>query len=104
MLSKDLLLVPGENKISIIDINEYKIINVINVPGSSWILGVCFLTESIILTGDYSKAINQWKIEDNNLILISKKEKAHDDNINVICKLGNGHFASSSDDSLIYIW
>ena len=104
MISKDLLLVPGENVISIVNVNEYKIINSIKVPGSSWILGVCLLTDNIILTGDYSKTICQWKIEGDNLVLISKKENAHKGNISVLCKLGNGHLASASDDSSIYIW
>ena len=104
MISKDLLLVPGENVISIVNVNEYKIINSIKVPGSSWILGVCLLTDNIILTGDYSKTICQWKIEGDNLVLISKKENAHKGKISVLCKLGNGHLASASDDSSIYIW
>ena len=106
MISKDLLLIPGQNKISIINVNDYKLINIIDVPGANWILGVCILTENVILTGDYSKAIRQWKIEGNNLILISKKENAHKNNINCICKLGNGRIASSSDDNhySVHIW
>ena len=104
MISKDLLLIPGENKISIININEYKLIRIIEVPGASWILGICILSENMILVGDYSKIIHQFKIEEDNLILLSKKEKAHDSNISVLCKLGNRFIASGSDDSSIYIW
>ena len=58
----------------------------------------------MIITGSYSKEIYQWKIENDNLILISKKEKVHDNNIGVLCNLGNGYIASGSDDSSIYIW
>ena len=65
---------------------------------------MCVLNKNLILTGDYSKAINQWKIEGDNLKLIAKKEKAHNDNINLICNLGNGYIASGSDDSSIIIW
>ena len=106
MISKNLLLIPGQNKISIINVNDYKLINIIDVPGANWILGVCILTENVILTGDYSKTLRQWKIEGNNLILISKKENAHNNNINCICKLGNGRIASSSDDNhySVHIW
>ena len=104
MISENLLLIPGENKISLININEYKIIKIIEVPGSNWILGVCALNKNMILTGDYSKAINQWKIEGDNLKLIAKKEKAHNGNISLICNLGNGYIASGSDDSSIIIW
>ena len=55
MISELLLLIPGENKMSIININEYKIIKIIEVPGSSWLLGVCSLNKNIIVAGDYSK-------------------------------------------------
>ena len=58
----------------------------------------------MILTGDYSKTINQWKIEGDNLKLISKKEKAHNGNISVLFNLGNGYIVSGSDDSSIIIW
>ena len=104
MISKELLLIPGENKISIINVKEYKLVRIIEVPGSSWIYGVCMLNKDMLLTGDYSKVIRQWKIEGDNLILLSKKEKAHDDDINVLLNLEDGHIASGSDDHTIRIW
>ena len=58
----------------------------------------------MLLTGDSRKIIRQWKIKDDNLILISKKEKAHDDLINDLLNLGNGHIASCSSDKTIKIW
>ena len=58
----------------------------------------------MLLTGDNSKIIRQWRIEGDNLILISKKEKAHDDYIRVLLNLGNGHIASGSWDKTIKIW
>jgi len=104
MLKKDLLLIPGENQISIININEYKLIRIINVPNSNQITGVCLLNKDMLLTGDESKIIRQWRIEGDNLILISKKEKTHDQGINVLLNMGNGYIASGSDDSTIKIW
>ena len=104
MISKELLLIPGENKISIINVKEYKLVRIIEVSGSSWIYGVCMLNKDVLLTGDYSKVIRQWKIEGDNLILLSKKEKAHDDDINVLLNLEDGHIASGSDDHTIRIW
>ena len=104
MISKELLLIPGENKISIINVKEYKLVRIIEVSGSSWIYGVCMLNKDMLLTGDYSKVIRQWKIEGDNLILLSKKEKAHDDDINVLLNLEDGHIASGSDDHTIRIW
>ena len=104
MIRKDLLLIPGNNQISIINTNEYKLIRKIDVPNANHITGVCLLNKNILLTGDYSKIIRQWKIDGDNLILISKKEKAHDNNIHVLLNLGNGLIVSGSNDSTIKIW
>ena len=58
----------------------------------------------MLLTGDYSKVIRQWKIEGDNLILFSSKENAHNKDINVLLNLGEGHIVSGSDDKTIKIW
>ena len=58
----------------------------------------------MLLTGGQSKIIRQWRIEGDNLILISKKEKAHDDYISNLLNLGNGNIASCSFDKTIKIW
>ena len=104
IIRKDLLLIPGENKIYIIDINEYKLIRNIDIPNSGSIYGFCLLNKNILLTGDQSKSIKQWRIEGDNLILTSTKEKAHNDCINVLLKIGDGHIVSASDDNIIKIW
>ena len=104
MIRKDLLLIPGQNKISIINTNQYKLVRTIEVPNSGLITGVCLLNKNMLLTGDYAEKIIQWKIEDDNLVLISKKEKTHDKDINVLLNLGNGLIASGSDDNTIKIW
>ena len=93
MMTKDLLLVSGSNKISIININNYKL-RIIDVPGVNFIYGVCMLNQNMLLTGDKAKIIRQWKIEDDNLILVSKKENAHDGWIYTLMNLRNGHIAS----------
>ena len=46
MISKDLLLITGENKISIINVNSYNLIKTINVDNSRWINAVCILNKS----------------------------------------------------------
>ena len=104
MIKKDLLLIPGYNIISIINTEQYKLVRKIEVPGSNWIYGVCMLNENMLLTGDDSKIIRQWKIEEDNLILVSKKENAHDDRVNVLLNIGNGFIASGSNDNTIKIW
>ena len=103
MMTKDLLLITGENKISIINVNNYKL-RIINVLEADGICGICILNQNMLLTGDQSKIIRQWRIEGDNLILVSKKEKAHDNWINVLLNLGNGHIASGSWDETIKIW
>ena len=104
MIKKDLLLIPGENQISIINTEQYKLVRKIEVPGSNWICGVCMLNKNMLLTGDEEKTIRQWKMEGDNLILVSKKENAHDEGINILLNLGNGFIASGSDDKSIKIW
>ena len=103
MMTKDLLLITGYNKISIINVNNYKL-RIINLPKAGCICGVCILNQNMLLTGDESKIIRQWRIEGDNLILISKKEKAHDDDIFDLLNLGNGYIASGSLDMTIKIW
>ena len=76
----------------------------IEVPGASYIFGVCMLNKNMLLTGDCAKIIRQWKIEGDNLIFISKKEKIHDNYIYVLCNIGNGLIASGSRDYTIKIW
>ena len=62
------------------------------------------LNKNILITGDSNGAIRQWKIEGNNLILISQKENAHNDEIFSLINIGDGHIASGSSDKSIKIW
>ena len=102
MINKDLLIIPGKNKISIININKYKLERIIDINESGDISGICILNENILLTGDDNKIIREWKIEGDNLILISQKENTHNNNITYLINIGNGHIASTSKD--IKIW
>ena len=104
MISKDLLIATSENKISIININSRIIIREINVPNSDDILCACMLNENILLTGDRNKRIIQWKVNGDNLILISKKEHSHDASIYTLLKIGDGHILSGDADGYIKIW
>ena len=104
MIKKDLLLISGENQLSIININEYKLVRIIDVPNSSFITGVSLLNENMLITGDFKMIIRQWKIEGDNLILISKKEQTHNDRVYVLLNMGNGLIASGSRDNTIKIW
>ena len=57
----------------------------------------------MILTGDEKKRIIQWKIEKDNLKLISKKVNAHNNEIYTLSKLGNGLILSGSYDKTVKI-
>ena len=103
MISKDLLLITGK-KISIINVNSYNLIKTINVDNSGSIFAVCMLNKDMILTGDENKRIIQWKIENDNLKLISIKENAHDNWIFTLIQLGNGLILSGSADKSVKIW
>ena len=76
MISKDLLIITGENEILIVNINSYNLIRTIDVLNSGYIGDVCMLNENQLLICDDNKNIIQWKIEGDNLILIYKKENA----------------------------
>ena len=80
MISEDLLLLAGYNKVSIINVNSYNLIK------------------------NYNKRIIQWKIENDNLKLISIKENAHENKINTLSKLGNSFILSCSGDNSVKIW
>ena len=58
----------------------------------------------MLLTGDDVGIIRQWKIEGDNLVMVSMKENAHDERINVLLNIGNGFIASGSSDNSIKIW
>ena len=104
MLSKHLLLISGKNKLSIVNVNSYELIRVINVSNSGHISVACMLNKNMILTGDENKRIIQWKFEDNNLKLFAKKENAHNDKIFTLSKIENGTILSGSRDKLVKIW
>ena len=104
MIRKDLLLIPGNSKISVINVNHYNLSRVIDVPGAGYICGICMLNQNMLLTGDSAKILRQWRIEGDNLTLVSKKEKSHDNDINILLNLGNGYIASGSSDNTIKIW
>ena len=62
------------------------------------------LNKDIIITGDENKRIIQWKIENDNLKLISIKENAHDNSIYTLSKLGDGLILSGSYNNSVKIW
>ena len=104
MISKDLLLAFGTEKLTIININYRGVIRTIDISGSSYFCSACLLNNNILLTGDNNHRIMQWKIEGDNLILISKKENAHDSGVYTLRKLENGLIISGDCEGVVKVW
>ena len=105
MISKDLLTAGSSgDKILIINVNSHNIIRTINTSGSSSIYTICMINENQLLTGDYNHKIKQWKIEGDNLILISTKENAHNNGIYTILKIGDNHILTGDGSGEEKIW
>ena len=104
MLTRDLLLICRYNKITIMNVNTYTIVRNINVPDSDWISSVVRFTKDQIVTADENKRIILWKIEGDNLRMITKNDKAHDGCIFSLTKLPNGTILSGGLDCSAKIW
>ena len=104
MMTKNLLLITGENTLTIINVDSHSVVRTINVTNSSWINAACLLTNNMLLTVDNNKIIIQWKIEGDNLIMISRKEKACECSIGIVLKIGNGLIITGDDGGIIKVW
>ena len=104
MLTKDLLLICRYNKITIMNVNTYNIVRSINVPDSDWISSVVRFTNDQIVTADENKRLILWKIEGDNLRMITKNNNAHDGCIFSLTKLPNGTILSGGLDCSAKIW
>jgi WD40 repeat protein len=104
MISKDSLLVTGDDKLSILNVNQHNLVRIINIFNSGNICISCILNKNMLLTGDNNHNIKQWRIEGDNLICISTKENAHSSEIYSLLKLGNGHILSGASNGEIKIW
>jgi WD40 repeat protein len=100
MMNERCLCVGGANKITLIDIYNKNIIREIEESGTHRCLYK--LNDNILLTGK-DNDITQWKINDNNLTLVCKKEKAHQNYIREIIRFDN-LIISCSDDNSIKVW
>ena len=104
MLSRDLLLICRYNKITIMNVYTYNIVRSIDVPDSDWITSVIRFNKDQIVTADENKRIILWKIEGDNLRMITKNDKAHDGCIFSLTKLPNGTILTGGLDCSAKIW
>ena len=101
MINEKCLCVGGQDKITLIDVYNKNIIREFIDNG----IHQCILklNDNILITGKNNGDITQWKINENNLIIISKKGKAHQNTIREIIRFNNLLISCSSDYS-IKIW
>ena len=101
MINEKCLCVGGQDKITLIDVYNKNIIRELIDNG----IHQCILklNDNILITGKNNGDITQWKINENNFIIISKKGKAHQNTIREIIRFNNLLISCSSDYS-IKIW
>ena len=99
MMNERCLCVGGSDKITIIDVYNKSIIREIQEIGVHYCLFK--VNDNILLIGK-KWHITQWKINENSLTFICKKEKAHQEYIKEIIKF-NDLIISCSDDCSIKI-
>ena len=101
MINERCLCVGGKDKITLIDVYNKSIIREVQETGAH--LCLLKLNDNILLTGTNNNNITQWKINENNLTFVSKKEKAHQGYITEII-IYNDLIISCSDDKSIKVW
>ena len=104
MLTKDLLLICRYNKITVMNVYTYNIVRTIDVPNSDWISSVIRFNKEQIVTADENKRIILWKIEGDNLRMITKNDNAHDGCIFSLTRLPNGTILTGGLDCYAKIW
>ena len=104
MLTKELLLICRYNKITVMNVYTYNIVRSIDVPDSDWISSVIRFNKDQLVTADENKRIILWKIEGDNLRMITKNDKAHDGCIFSLTKLPNGTILTGGLDCSAKIW
>jgi WD40 repeat protein len=102
MITKDILIVFGMFKLSLINVNKRILFRII--LNTEWAFGFCKLNENMFLTGSGDGIISQWIIEGDNIALIHRKEKAHEKAIFTLIKIGRGIIVSGSADNTIKFW
>ena len=69
------LLVGADNAILILDVNQHQQIKEIESRNSSFVTCFLKLDEKSLLSVDYMGNIKQWRIENDNLILVKEKKR-----------------------------
>ena len=92
------------SSIIIFDVNQYRQIREIQNNISNYITSFLKIDETTLLSVDCGGKINQWIIDDDNLIFENTKEKAHNGQIRMIRKNQERLIITCSDDNSIKVW
>ena len=107
MFNNVILLIGGSdnNGIYLIDTNNYQVIS--NILKDFGIYSIIKLSNGNILIGcnsGYNNSLIEYKFDNNNLIKIKAKEKAHSDLITGLKEMKNGIIISYYGDNSIKFW
>ena len=101
-LNDDEIVVAGNKKAYLIDINNYEILHEINT--NFYNCSILKLSNNLFLVGDENGNITQYKIENKKIIKESSKLKLHDKWIFSIVKINDMIISGNGNNNDIKIW
>ena len=104
MMCQKYLLVETNSSIIIFDVNQHRQIREIQNNISYCITSFLKIDETTLLSVNCGGKINQWIIDDDNLIFENTKEKSHNGQIRMIRRNQEGLIITCSDDNSIKVW
>ena len=90
------VIIGGEKYIYLFQ--NYDLIKKIEINSGCY--SICYLSNGNILTGHHNGNIKEWKFYGDELNCIGEKERAHDNEINVICEIKNKFILTGVQDKI----
>ena len=90
------VIIGGEKYIYLFQ--NYDLIKKIEINSGCY--SICYLSNGNILTGHHNGNIKEWKFYGDELNCIGEKERAHDNEINVICEIKNKFILTGALDKI----
>lgn len=100
IIKKDLILIGGP-KIYLVNIEKYNLIKELD-PADGIVESICLLNDNYLLTGGRGSIV-QWRIIDEDMKVISKKENIHKGCVLDLLNFRDGRIVSGAGDGLIRI-
>ena len=101
-INDDEIIVAGDKKIYLININNYNILNEINSDNCN--ICILKLSNNLFLTGDDNGTITQYKTENKHFIKVSYKNKSHENYIYSMTILKDMIISGGKNSNKIKIW